>query len=279
MYVSLLNFNIIMKLCDKAGKYGNLIMVFIIAFLWVTNYMQVTGQITATWIFWGTEWMSSIKVLQCFFMGSLFSRAKLKKYCNLQIAGVLCVAFIFICDARNVYFLIAGRDLVIAYTTMSFAFAETPVFAKFKGKLSYGIYLYCFPIQQALIQLLVVRSGNQMAPIRLFFISLALTLFVAYYTDKFIDSLMGGKINSFIKERIVTDRMLELVKKAETQVDGFVTNQKKKELLKDIKTEKVPVHKAIDFENDFEDDFEDDFEGKLEKINEKLEERARERED
>lgn len=204
----------IMKLCDVLGKYGNALLAGIVIVLWVVCYMQSTGMVTGRFVVWGTEWFGTLQIMQYFWAGSLFSRAKLKKYCNLQLAVVFC-AFcqLMYGSTREMFYL-----PVITYITLSLAFAEKPVFSKFQGKLSYEIYLYGFPIQQSLIQLIIVRGGQMQFAMPMFALSFTITLLVAFLTNKFIESIMTGKLHDKIKKFVNMEKMKEIVKSVGEQI-------------------------------------------------------------
>ena len=82
---------------------------------------------------------------------------------------------------------------VITYVTMSFALPKKAWFAKFKGRLSYEVYLYSFPIQQSLVQLLMIRGGKTYSVAYMFGLSFIITLVISWVSSKVIQFLSEGK--------------------------------------------------------------------------------------
>jgi peptidoglycan/LPS O-acetylase OafA/YrhL len=73
-----------------------------------------------------------------------------------------------------------------AYVLFYAAFAETPSLRNFasRGDLSYGLYLYAFPVQQ----LLVVYLGRWLSPLGLFALATAITAAFAKLSWHFVES-------------------------------------------------------------------------------------------
>lgn len=105
-------------------------------------------------VFWGTNWYSAIPLLPYYFIGGLFALPDMKKYLNIQVA-ILLVALAALCSTNSV-----TNELAVAvalpYFVLSAGLIPNAVFSKFfeKADFSYGIYLYGFPVQQVLYQLL-----------------------------------------------------------------------------------------------------------------------------
>lgn len=70
---------------------------------------------------------------------------------------------------------------LIPYATLSFSLTSNPLFSDvIKNNISYGVYIWSFPVQQALIQILIVRNQMQCTPMQMFVLSLIPILLLAY---------------------------------------------------------------------------------------------------
>ena len=177
-YILLVFFMVIYKALEKKSillAKGYYIVLCLL--LGVFYILRITGVLNHTLIFWGTDWANAIQVSAYFFMGSLFSKLNLKKYCNLQVAVVLCG----LCVCLGGSFTQITWLFVISYTTLSFALIENPSFSKvIKTNICYGVYIWSFPIQQMLIQVIMVRNQIQLSPLVMFGLSMLPTLVMAY---------------------------------------------------------------------------------------------------
>lgn len=179
-YLTLIVFlGIYNKLSLLSRKGANIYYIVVIVFLNVI-YLLRMGGINESFIFWGTDWSMALELILYFYSGSLFSRLELKKSCNLQFALMVCL--VTLCTGglwRKITTILA-----IAYIVLSFAFAERLVFSKIlKGKdICYGIYLWAFPVQQSLVQLILVRNGLE-CPVGIMFVfSIVIVFFLSYVT-------------------------------------------------------------------------------------------------
>ena len=166
---------ILMELSNIAKEKENLAYTLLILLIGLIYILRITGKFNKNLPIWGTDWINAVEIAMYFYTGSLFSKIKLKKYCNLQVSIMLGI----ICSLSAGTMQSILRLPVIAYMVLSFAFAENPVFKNFDCKICYEIYLYAFPIQQALVQLIVIRGGKEYSTIGMFIISTVITAFVA----------------------------------------------------------------------------------------------------
>lgn len=146
-------YNLVEKKSKKAADCCFVLLVLsITAFVW--HYE--TKMAGTMYVVWGTDIYSGIPLLHWFLIGSAFYLLDLKKYCNLQLAGVVLVFFtIFVGSYRNLF-----MPFVLGYLIMSFALIEKPYFATvIKHDVCYGIYLFSFPVQQVLIAFLQGKPG------------------------------------------------------------------------------------------------------------------------
>lgn len=105
-------------------------------------------------VIWGTDIISALTIMPYFFMGIVFTSSKIKKYLNLQlgIGLVLVSAMLNFAPAKTELLVF----LILPYFVFSFALAEKPFFGKWfsRNDFSYGMYLYGFVLQQAIVTIL-----------------------------------------------------------------------------------------------------------------------------
>ena len=173
------------------------IAIALVTIIWKYIYIYIYGFSDKSFdiIIWGTNWSSAMDLIPYMFIGSLFEVAELKKYCNLQVSIIL---FILAC-CINVNYVELLTLIILPYFTMSFALSEKPYFSHcFKdGKFIYGMYLWGFPIQQLLINIIYVRNSCHLSPNIFFIMSIILTIgmsLISYYLfEKPIEQLLIKK--------------------------------------------------------------------------------------
>lgn len=105
-------------------------------------------------VFYGTNWPDALSLLPYYFMGALFSLFDMKKYLNIQI-GILLISIASFCTTNQALNELAV-GLALPYFILSVGLIQEPLFSSFfeKADFSYGIYLYGFPVQQVLYQII-----------------------------------------------------------------------------------------------------------------------------
>lgn len=158
--------------------------VFVVALFLVETGMMIGHTAlfpNAHMVIWNTDWLNAFNVIPYFFAGVLFCLWDLKRYCSLPIAMVLLVIFLSFgqhyYEPLNVIFL--------PYLVFSTAFAEkTPLYEFFNSHdYAYGIYLWGFPIQQALVDVFYVRLQWNLSYILYILLSLLVTWIFAWLTS------------------------------------------------------------------------------------------------
>ena len=157
-------------------------MILLISLVYI---LRVTGRFNKSLTIWGTDWINAVEIASYFFAGSFFSKVELNKYCNLQIA----IIFAIICSLSVGTMQAIFRLPIITYIVLAFAFADNPVFKKFECRICYEIYLYAFPIQQALVQLIVIRGGKEYSAIVMCVISTLITVFIAQIAQNLLEKI------------------------------------------------------------------------------------------
>jgi peptidoglycan/LPS O-acetylase OafA/YrhL len=103
-------------------------------------------------VFYGTSLRDAASISIYFFVGSLLSLLKYKKFFRLDIAFILISASL-ICQMLSPKLLPYTLFVSLPYLVVSFGILETPLIRRFGkfGDPSYGIYLWGFPVQQIMI--------------------------------------------------------------------------------------------------------------------------------
>ncbi len=187
---------VLMKVYDVLGKYGKVFYTILLGAMWVIYVLQITPHMPGSYVVWGTDWFNSVQIAVYFFAGSLISKLKLQKYLKIWVAALLFGGAVLLSKTEGLFYdyLLAISYLpVITYVTMALALPKKAWFSKFKGKLSYEIYLYAFPIQQILVQLLMIRGGKTYSVAVMFGMAFVVTLVISWLSSKVIQFLSEGK--------------------------------------------------------------------------------------
>lgn len=192
---------IILKLLCKFS-WKRVAFGIIIAGLFFLLICQIVFYPEASSIIWGTDWVRALKLCPYFFMGSLFAVTNMKNYCNVQIA--LSLLMISVAFHSNIYIVNETiAMLVIPYVIISLGECSEPVFSKyFKNiDITYGIYLWGFPVQQILIQILIVNNQYSIGANVMFVLSLIITVVIAtvswFVVEKPASTLMKKVLKKF----------------------------------------------------------------------------------
>lgn len=128
-------------------------------------------------VFWGTGSRSVADVGPYFFLGALYSVTPLRCTLNASVAllfiGVLALFPLSTYMVEQVSLMV-----VLPYAVLSFAVHPIPIVSQAGrfGDPSYGLYIYGFPVQQALFQV----GGPTMGPIENAIVSTIITLILGY---------------------------------------------------------------------------------------------------
>ncbi len=134
-------------------------------------------------VVWGTNWFQALTLLPYFFIGALYAVTKLKSYCNIQSAFILLIISVLV--KSDIYVINEMMAmLIIPYIIISFGECSEPIFAKcFRAMdITYGIYLWGFPVQQMVIKKVIVDAQCNMGINMLFVISFAITVLLSAIT-------------------------------------------------------------------------------------------------
>ena len=170
--------------------------IFVFFFVALEAYKDVMN-VSIRYVVWGTDWAKALDVMPYMMIGSLYSVADLKKYCNLQIACLILLASCCI-SCSNIELI---NFIVIPYFTMSFALCEKPFFSGWfeKHNIAYGVFLWGFPIQQAIVYLFQIRTYHAWSPNIFFILSMIPTIIAACLSHRFIENPIEG----FLKRKLL----------------------------------------------------------------------------
>lgn len=171
------------------------ILLFIVC--WVGYVLRITGTYSNALVIWGTDWLNAIQVAAYFMAGSLVANLKLEKYCYLQVAIVLMV----VCKCLGGYILVVMYLPLITYATIAFAQDTPPLFCHvWAQEWSYGIYLWSFPIQQIIIQYIIINRHMSVPIGLMYFISVIITFVFAGVSYRMVEKPLKT-INLIRKKR------------------------------------------------------------------------------
>lgn len=117
------------------------------AALWTVDFVQPQA---AAWLFYGTSWRMAIHFATYFFLGAALRLAPPPRFSPIPAAMLAAAALMFTANSRLGYWMapLCVALLVIGTARVS---ARPSRWATRYGDLSYGLYLYAFPVQQVVI--------------------------------------------------------------------------------------------------------------------------------
>jgi peptidoglycan/LPS O-acetylase OafA/YrhL len=146
-------------------------------------------------VVWGNNLPDALPLMPYFFFGSVFSFPQFKKLLNLQLATLLMIVGIF--ALSNVWTSVLTAQifgelvvsLILPYFVLSLALTERPIFSKWfeHSDFAYGLYLYGFPVQQAMYQLL---PKGKLSSFAMALVCFAVTLLFAILSWYFVEKPM-----------------------------------------------------------------------------------------
>lgn len=109
-----------------------------------------------------------LRLMAMFFVGSSFYALKDKIFISLKVTISMIIALSFAVSFEDVFFIL--YYLFIGYIIFSLSFVPTGAIRKFNqlGDYSYGIYIYAFPVQQSIAELVPGVSTLEMIVISFF---------------------------------------------------------------------------------------------------------------
>lgn len=149
---------------------------------------------------WGTNWARIFILGPYFFCGALFAVTDLKKYCNIQVAFLLFVLSVaFHSDTYVINEILAM--CMIPYMVISLGECRQPVFSRFfrNADITYGIYLWGFPIQQIFVHRLIVVKQYTIGVNEIFVISFAATAVTALASWYIVEKPVASLIKKIMK--------------------------------------------------------------------------------
>lgn len=139
----------------QVGKIQKFLLVSITLFLIVIEYVHRKYFIGYSIGFYNLNLIDALPLTPLYFIGACVALIDIKEYLNVKAAAVLLIIFSSL-PGRTAWS-IFGLYIVWPYLVFSIAFSGKMRISSFFDKydISYGIFLYGFPIQQILISLVV----------------------------------------------------------------------------------------------------------------------------
>ncbi len=139
------------------------------------------------WVFWGTDWASASTIGDAayFMIGSFLRVADIKRYLSLPVASLI----LLFASTLSYRYIEAISLLVIPYFVLSFSENGVPFLSSWveRHNISYGVYLYGFPVQQTLLGLIWVLADIKVSPNAFFIASLIITGLLAMASRNLIE--------------------------------------------------------------------------------------------
>lgn len=192
---------VVLKICCRF-QYRKLIIGVVSISVCVLQICHLLFFPTASFVVWGTDWFMALNIYPYFFMGALYALTDIKKYCNIQMAFV--IFLLSIAFSSNMYVIEELLAiLILPYVLISIGECSKPVFSKILPHIdiTYGMYLYGFPIQQILIQVIVVNMGINMSVNYMFMMSLFITVILATLSWFLVEKPSNQMLKKILKKK------------------------------------------------------------------------------
>lgn len=181
------------KLQKKCKRIADVFVILMIIISYAVYMIVELGIWNQRIIFWGTNWTMACQIIVYFVLGSSISYFNISSKFDLQLVIPLIVVYMMVPSIVAT----AIRPFVVSYFVMSFAF-NTPatlgkVFEKFNWY--YAGYLWSFPIQQCVIDVILVRKGVYVHPFMFFMISFTIIFITAWFVTKYLEEPIVKKLN------------------------------------------------------------------------------------
>lgn len=152
-------------------------------------------------IIYGTDLMQALDLFPWYLIGMLFTFPYIKKCLNLQIAMLLymlcaCMQFLTVFNYIMVY-------IFFPYVIFSFGLSNSPFFGKKipsrRWEISYGLFLYGFPIQQA-VEWINLKNNMQFSFMTELTMSVFITSVFAYISHNFVEEKSSNICNVILQK-------------------------------------------------------------------------------
>ena len=142
--------------------------------IWLENYSLPP---------FNTDMLAFMRLMPFFFAGMALYAYRERVRIRAELALGLLLLLVVTIPTKGT---LLATMLIVPYLVLALAFIDTKYVSRLHhkiGDLSYGIYLFSFPLQQSIVQL----SNNTIGPLRLALYSLPVILFFAYLSWHLIE--------------------------------------------------------------------------------------------
>ncbi|WP_458399738.1 acyltransferase family protein [Mailhella sp.] len=168
------------RYCNKLKRSGIILLFLIVTGL---SYLLPALGIKRA-VLYGTDWCGALAILPYYLIGCVYAHFRdYKHLLNLQLA----VFLMFLLSCCHFTSTLTGFAflLIFPYFILSFGYSENPFFARCfkKHDLSYGMYLWGFPVQQAL----VYCFGSALSYISYLLITVAIVMALSFISFRLVE--------------------------------------------------------------------------------------------
>lgn len=184
---------IVNRLQKNYKKLAHLLFILMIVVFYILYIIVELGIWNQSINFWGTNWTMACQIIIYFVLGSAISYFNLSPMFNLQLVIPIIVIYMVVPPVIAIVI----RPLVISYFVIAFAFNTPAILGERFEKINwyYAGYLWSFPIQQCVIDIVLVRKGIYYHPLIFFLISFMIILGVAWFVTKYLEEPIVKKLN------------------------------------------------------------------------------------
>ena len=161
------------------------ILIALVLLTSLLSFLHITFFPSSYLIWYGTDWYSALTLAPYFLIGALCSQLDLERFLYPEIGALLVLGTSGI--SFDSVLIEPANILILSYIVLSLGFSKKLSgihFRVIRCEYSYGIYLYAFPIQQCVIELIRNTSIVPYNANLCFVISTSITYFVAMLSYK-----------------------------------------------------------------------------------------------
>lgn len=177
---------------------GQRIVVFALTALVCFVDCYLLTEPSATWVIYGTDWVSALHTVPYYFIGMSLAFLPIERIKSLPLVMVVaCCAFAFNWSYSAAHVLLY---FLLPSIVFSVAFMPSPILNKLgsRAEITYGIYLFGFPTQQAIVAC-AGKFGVSLHGWLYVILSFAVSSAAAYVLYVLVEKPIQAKLRSYLK--------------------------------------------------------------------------------